>query len=388
LEDEHMSEKKAPPPFYKKNWSKIAALTMLFLAISFSIGYIGLEGSSSSKFCSSCHEMKPEYYTWKASSHSEVDCVSCHVDPGLENLAKAKANGAKQAFKSITSSYTAPIQMPKEIPDSACEKCHNMNKREATPTGDLIIPHSKHQEKDITCTECHSGVAHGKIAERKVTFQSDYEKWNDTLGKSMMNDLKFIRPKMETCMECHSARKVSTDCESCHTTKMYPDSHKKEDFKLESHGNQAIKNIKECNDCHKYMSNDEISLFNDKPAHSKYIQGEKVTDKKVNVKDYAKENTFCKNCHLQRPPSHDKRFITTHGSTADRSADNCLACHDYQKTGINKTNNVTCSSCHPSSHNKKLWRSTHPIPVNKGTKVTETCYSCHFKPKCSSCHKE
>ncbi|WP_246861244.1 NapC/NirT family cytochrome c [Bacillus sp. REN3] len=388
MEQEHSEKEQAPPRFYEKNWSKVAALTLLFIVIFFSVGFIGLEGTSSSKFCASCHEMKPEYYTWKASSHSEVDCVSCHVDPGLENLAKAKANGAKQAFKSVTKTYTAPIQMPKNIPDSACETCHNMNKREATPTGDLIIPHTKHKEQNITCTECHSGVAHGKIAERKVTFQSDYSKWDEDLGQSMMKDPTFIRPKMETCMDCHAARNVSTACETCHTTKMYPDSHKKPGFKDSTHGTQAAKNMKECNDCHKYMSKDEITLFNDRPAHSKYIQGEKVAGKKVDVKDYAKENTFCEACHMQRPPSHDKQFIATHGATAKKSSESCLACHDYQKTGINKTNNVTCSSCHPSSHNGKQWRLTHPIRVNEGAKLTQTCYSCHFKPKCSSCHKE
>ncbi|CAM3979023.1 NapC/NirT family cytochrome c [Mesobacillus zeae] len=391
--DEHIEDKPTPPPsrfrkVFQKNWSKIAALTLIFTAILFGVGYIGLEGSSSSKFCSSCHEMKPEYYTWKASSHSEADCVSCHVDPGLENLAKAKADGAKEAVKSITSTYTAPIVMPKEIPDSACETCHNMNNRNTTPSGDLIIPHDRHKNKDIKCTQCHSGVAHGKIAERKVTFKTDYSKWDESLGNAMMSDRKYIKPEMKTCMECHSARKVSTACNTCHTTGMYPASHKKEDFKLASHGMDAKTQLKECNDCHEYMSTEEIKLFDDMPAHDKYLQAGRITDKQVSVKDYAKVNTFCEKCHMQPPPSHQKGFTAKHGAIADENPDKCLACHDYQNNGKTKNKIVTCNSCHPSNHSDSNWRVTHPVKIPNGGRPSTYCYSCHSKKNCTSCHQE
>ncbi|WML46921.1 NapC/NirT family cytochrome c [Neobacillus sp. PS3-34] len=70
------------PPRYRYKLIKFMTLAVLFLALLTSVGFIGLETTSNSKFCSSCHEMKPEYYTWKASTHSEVDCVSCHIEPG------------------------------------------------------------------------------------------------------------------------------------------------------------------------------------------------------------------------------------------------------------------------------------------------------------------
>ncbi len=295
-----------------------------------------------------------------------------------------------QVFKKTTDTYQAPIQMPKDIPNEACEKCHNMDTRNVTPTGDLIIPHDKHLEKDIDCAECHKGVAHGNISQRKVTFKSDYEKWDTELGQSLMSDKKFVNPTMEECVDCHVARQVTVECKACHTTEMYPDSHKKENFKTETHGSIADKDVKKCNNCHQYMSDEEIDLFTEQPAHTQYLQNEKVEPKKVSSRDYAKENTYCKTCHTeQRPASHKNGFINIHGSAANADKSSCLTCHDQQKTGLNKVSTVTCNSCHPSSHDDNPnWRTSHPIPVAENTKVNKSCFKCHSKPKCESCHKE
>jgi nitrate/TMAO reductase-like tetraheme cytochrome c subunit len=375
------------PPRKRYRFYKYLTVILFFIVIFFSLGLVGVETTSSSEFCSSCHEMKPEFYTWKASTHSEVDCVNCHTGPGIENYSKSKANGLLQVIKKTTNTYSAPIQMPNEISDASCEKCHNMKVREVSASGDIIIPHDKHMDKDVECIQCHSGVAHGKIADRKVTFKSDYKKWDTSLGKSMMSEKKYTSPKMEECMDCHIARNVTTECSACHTSKMYPESHKEGDFKLQSHGSFAKEELQECNDCHKYMSSKEITLFNNQPAYTQYLRNQKIQSKQVSSKDYAKENTFCKDCHRQRPASHEKGFVGKHGTLASKNEDACLTCHDLQKTGQNKSSNVTCNSCHPSSHeDNREWRLTHPVQVANGVKVNETCYKCHNEEKCQSCH--
>jgi nitrate/TMAO reductase-like tetraheme cytochrome c subunit len=385
MEDE---QKELPaPPRYRYKLFKIMTLTLLFLALFFFIGFSGLEATSSSKFCSSCHEMKPEYYTWKVSTHSEVDCVNCHITPGAENLAKAKANGAVQLFQKVTNTYTAPIQMPKDIPNSACEKCHNMKTREVTPSGDLIIPHDKHLVKNIQCVQCHSGVTHGKIAERNVTFKSDYSKWDDTLGKSMMSDVKFTSPKMETCIECHKARDVSIACKTCHSTTMVPSSHKQSNFKTDDHGKLAEKDVNKCHKCHQYMSDDEIKGMENVPASRQFLSNGTIQNQSISAQDYAKENTFCKKCHTTRPPSHVSGWSNLHGAIAKQDAQKCLTCHDTQFTGFNKITNVTCSSCHPAMHERKNYKEHHPIDLARIKSPTSLCYTCHNKPKCESCHK-
>ncbi|MDP4162448.1 MAG: NapC/NirT family cytochrome c [Bacillota bacterium] len=385
--DEEQTTLPAPPRFRYK-LIKGVTLILLFLVALFSVGLFGLHSTSSSTFCASCHEMKPEYYTLKASAHSEVACESCHVAPGVNNLAKEKANGIVELIKKETNQYSAPIQMPKDIPNSACESCHNMRTRQVTPSGDIIIPHGKHLDKNIKCVECHSGVAHGKIAERNVTFKTDYSKWDETLGKSMMSDVKFTSPKMETCIECHQARDVSTACKTCHTTGMKPKSHLQPNFKTGLHGKIAEKNVKKCHSCHQYMSDQDIQGLEDTPASQQFLAGGKIQNHSLPAQEYAKENTFCKNCHMQRPPSHVKGFVNLHGAIAKKSTQKCLACHDYLNTGFNKTTNITCSSCHPAMHAGNDFRARHPIPLPPGQKPIEMCYTCHNKPKCTSCHKQ
>jgi nitrate/TMAO reductase-like tetraheme cytochrome c subunit len=377
-----------PPPRFRYKFLKIMTLTLFFLALFASIGFSGLKATSSSSFCSSCHEMKPEFYTWKSSTHSEVDCVNCHIEPGVKNLAKDKKNILVDTFKKKMNTYTAPIRMPGEIPDSACERCHNVDTREFTPSGDLIIPHDKHKIKGIECIQCHSGVAHGKIADRKMTFQADYDKWDQEQGASAMADFKFIRPDMKTCMECHKARKISTECSLCHKTGMLPKSHKEADFATKTHGKLAAKDLQKCNQCHNDMSKEKLEGYEEGSVLDKYLS--KSSQSTKNQFDYAKENTFCLDCHLKRPASHQSKFISKHGALAKKDQQLCFACHNLNQGSITSKNKVNCSSCHLNSHSKKnpRWKENHKIPLAPNQKPSDFCYTCHVKDRCTSCHKD
>ncbi|MEH7298809.1 cytochrome c3 family protein [Neobacillus drentensis] len=387
MEEEHKDNTSPPRTRYKVY--KYLTVALLFIVVFFSIGLIGVETTSSSSFCSSCHEMKPEYYTWKASTHSEVDCVKCHIGSGTEEYAKAKANGLLQVYRKATQTYTAPIRMPKEIPDSACESCHDVSKRDVTASGDIIIPHDKHKNKDIECIQCHSGVAHGKIADRKMTFQTDYQKWDSKTGKTAMADLKFIRPDMDTCIECHKARKVTNECSACHKTGMIPKSHKEADFKTKTHGKQAAEDLKKCNQCHNEMSKVPLEGYGDVSVVASFLNKDNALAKQKNHYNYAKENTFCQDCHNKRPTSHDSNFYKNHGTIANKSQETCKACHDTKKTNTPGGNQVVCSSCHPSSHSQKQgWKERHPISLDGVKGPSAKCYTCHSKPSCEKCHKE
>ncbi|MGG1676492.1 NapC/NirT family cytochrome c [Neobacillus sp. NRS-1170] len=387
-EQKELPEMPAPPRFRYKGF-KFLTLTLFFLALFFFLGFSGLEATSSSKVCSSCHEMKPEYYTWKASAHSEVECTSCHTDTVYKDLAKDKAGELVEKLKKQSSGTSAaPIRMPNEIKDSACESCHNVYTREFTPSGDIIIPHDKHKNKGVECVQCHSGVAHGKVADRKMTFLTDLDKWDSKIGKAAMADIKFIRPDMDTCMECHKARKVSTECKTCHTTGMVPKNHKKADFSTKTHGKLAAKDLQKCNQCHKDMSAVPVEGYDDVPTLTKYLNKDTVTDqKKKSHYDYAKDNTFCKDCHSKRPASHTQRWMMDHGNQSAKDKQQCLACHNYQAAGGVKTTMVACSSCHPAMH-KGFDKERHPVPLSANQQVTDFCYTCHVKRTCSACHKQ
>ncbi|HEY2421544.1 MAG TPA: NapC/NirT family cytochrome c [Neobacillus sp.] len=372
------------PPRYRYKLIKYMTLTLMFLVLFFTIGFIGVEKASSSKFCSSCHEMKPEYYTWKASTHSQVDCVSCHKDPGIKQIAKVQAEGIIKNIRNENVATAAIIRMTKEIPNSACEKCHSMSTRQVTPSGDLIIPHDKHLDKNIKCTQCHSNVAHGDIADRNMTFKTDYDKWDSKTGVAAMADLKFTRPTMETCMDCHIARKITTECKACHTSGMVPSSHKKADFKTKAHGVLAKTELNECNSCHKYMSTAPLEGYGTVSTVDKYLNQNVQQDK--NSHTYAKENTFCIACHNTRPASHTSTFIGNHGAQASNNPEKCSTCHDENKTNTASSNTVYCSSCHQMKHQTN-WREHHPIAVENVKKPEARCYTCHVEKTCTSCHK-
>jgi nitrate/TMAO reductase-like tetraheme cytochrome c subunit len=382
---DEVKKQQSGPPRYRNKLFKYMTLTLLFLALFFSIGFVGLEKASSSKFCSSCHEMKPEYNTWKASTHSEVDCVNCHKEPGVKQIAKVQADGIIKNLRNEKVTSAAIIRMTKEIPNSACEKCHNMSTRQVTPSGDIIIPHDQHLDKNIKCIQCHSNVAHGEIADRNMTFRTDYDKWDSKVGKAAMADLKFTRPTMETCMDCHIARKITTECKACHTSGMEPESHNKADFKTQSHGLLAKTDLTECNSCHKYMSTAPLEGYGTVSTIDKYLNQDSVQLDK-NEHTYAKENTFCQACHNKRPPSHNNTFIGSHGAQASKNQEKCSTCHDENKTTTAGSNTVNCSTCHQMKHLDK-WREDHPIPVENVKKPEARCYTCHVEKTCTACHK-
>ncbi|QOY36250.1 NapC/NirT family cytochrome c [Anaerobacillus isosaccharinicus] len=346
---------------------------------------IGVHATSSSSFCANCHSMKPQVLTWEASSHSQVECVQCHVQPGLENLAKQKAGGIKQLYHTITDNYIAPIRMPSYIPNESCTACHNMSNRDVSTSGDIVIDHDIHETKEVACVTCHDGVAHGKVSEKRVTYKSDYQRWNETLAKRFMKDEKSVRPVMSKCMDCHELRGAPLTCETCHTTGMLPETHEEDDFLKGKHGNLASQDLMYCESCHSYMSKNPIKEFREQTNYMKYINSDTI-EKLFTVQQYAKTNTYCITCHSVRPNSHnDRLFLMNHGRLADETKDTCFTCHENQAFSETPVTNISCSSCHPSNH-KSEWKRRHPVPIPDNQKFEKTCLNCHVETTCTKCH--
>lgn len=367
--------------------NKKILLIILFILVGVVALFWGtFQKTSSSDYCSSCHMMKPEAYTWQASSHSQVACVSCHVEPGVMTKVKYKVFTVKEVIATLTGNYGITITSTTPISDATCTQCHDMNTRKVTPSGDLIIPHSKHTLLNVSCTQCHTGVAHGNIAKKRVTFRTDYEKWDESIGQSIMSDPKNLRPDMDVCMNCHKVRKAPLNCSACHTTSMTPSNHKEEAFKNGEHGAEAAKDILSCDSCHSYMSKKSVEVTKGSgSAFQQFLFNDKGKSSTISVSDYAKANTFCKDCHGKRPLSHDENFQENHGVLADKNKNSCLTCHDNQTKGDSPVTKVTCGSCHPSTHNRSNWRPGHPIELPANPKVTELCYTCHTQV-CANCH--
>lgn len=299
-----------------------------------------IKSTMTPQFCSKCHVMAPEYYTWKVSSHAQIPCTRCHIKPGLGNLVIHKISAIKEVTLYFTGTYDRPIKMGHSIDDEACTQCHSTN-RGITPSGDLIIPHDKHAAKKVKCVECHSGVAHGNIVARKMTDDGNYQVWNQEYGQKQMSGT-FAEPKMNACLTCHIKRNVTQNCEACHTTISIPPDHKVKEWDT-THGRKAKGDLEYCNKCHSYS----------------------VGAKDVPVKDavarYARGNAFCYKCHQTRPPGHLKDWNIVHKNGAKNSdVSGCLVCHDFNQAGPQaKAVPTFCAKCHGNNN----------VPHDTGTKL-------------------
>lgn len=299
----------------------------MFLSI-FTIGL--LKFTSTPSFCGSyCHEMLPEFTTWEVTSHSNISCVTCHIKPGAINLITHKMGSMLELVHHVANTYETPIAMKTEkVENEICESCHSEN-RESTPSGDLIIPHDRHNAKGVMCIACHAGVVHGTIAARGVAEnKDDYETWNVSKAEEQTK-LRYTRPRMKTCMNCHIQRKVTTACEACHTVITLPDNHTDPKWKT-NHGLTARADYKACAKCH---------------SEEDYVQttgGDNV------VGEFATKTEFCYSCHNKRPAGHTDMWLAIHKSKVlEKGRQNCIVCHSIEKVkpGSNSTETY-CNKCH------------------------------------------
>lgn len=320
--------------------------TFLFVLVA-TIGGISL--TMSPEFCKMCHAtMTPEYVTWKASSHSQIRCVDCHMEPGLVNTVKEKVIATKHLYDYVTKSYHKPIKMRHELPDRLCKQCHSIETRTFTLSGDLIVPHELHGKKDVSCVKCHSGVAHGNIAGRKVAT-GDLSAWTMEDGKKNMA-LEYVRPDMDVCVDCHlnppqygvkNVEEVTWACEACHKQIFTPKNHLDKAWGS-THGIDAVKDLKNCVLCHNVGIKPNLKADGVKP--NKLAAGQKVND-------VAWTNSFCVDCHAKLPPNHKERnvWMPNHKEVAKaKGFQNCTACHNIKKDEPVKApaKDVACNKCH------------------------------------------
>lgn len=124
-----------------------------------------VEVSSRPEFCGSCHVMTPYYESWKGSSHHNVDCVDCHIPPGVTAEIRKKYEALSMVASYFTGTYgTNPWA---EIDDAACLRCHERRLLSGKELfGDVLFDHAAHlagmrRGKTLRCTSCHSQIVQG-----------------------------------------------------------------------------------------------------------------------------------------------------------------------------------------------------------------------------------
>ena len=393
---------------------KLLFVSLVGCIVVFGGGYGVLQFTNSPSFCSSCHEMQPEYTSYTASAHNQISCVQCHIKPGTVNMLTHKMKSMKEVYYHVTGVPKQIVQTEEEAVSSQnCLQCHSKN-RLVTASGDLKVNHKGHIEKGIPCITCHSGVVHAKMASRGINIEEVRGDWTKASAEKLMEE-KYLRPNMGTCIDCHD--KVNKGekpwLEASYSVPPNPEEAAK---KLEESktGTTSETTTAAATASEKTTTTSETEAAN-LAAHDKNTQDIILQAIGKQQKD-VKLSMACETCHkkVKVPKSHKVAgWNGAHGSTAIQSLDKCVNCHQDSKWNraipkqdiisllkmkeikTNYVPNLTvvkeqtrinkfCSACHadrPSGHGTSdAWLTGHAKKALTADQKSE-CFVCHDNKK-------
>jgi nitrate/TMAO reductase-like tetraheme cytochrome c subunit len=386
---------------------KLLFVSLVGCIIVFGGGYGVLSFTNSPTFCSSCHEMAPEYSTFTASAHNQISCVQCHIKPGTINMLTHKMKSMKEVYYHVTGVPEQIVQTEEEaVSNENCLQCHSKN-RLVTASGDLKVNHKGHIEEDIPCITCHAGVVHAKMATRGINTEEVRGHWTKENAEKLM-EKKYLRPNMGTCIDCHD--KVNNG-EKPWKDVAYnvPPNPEEMEKKLEEKEKEATKETT-TEATAEGESAEAIAAEHDQKTQDIILQaiGKQQKDVKISM--------ACETCHkkIKVPKSHKvEGWNGQHGSTAVKELDKCVNCHQDSKwvreipkedimsllkmkeTKTKYTPNITivkeqsrinkfCSACHgnrPPGHvESDQWLTAHAAKAKTDAQKSE-CFVCHDREK-------
>ena len=211
--------------------------TFANIIIGAHLSYSAAEYMNSTNFCGeSCHVMKPEFEAYKASMHSRVDCVECHIGPGAGSYVAAKLNGVSQLVGMMTGSYSRPIPTPVHNFRDAnllCGNCHAAQ----TFVGDRLKVIDKYAEDEAN-TPAYTillmrigggsegiGIHGAHLASGvKIEYRSDptrseipWVRYTEASGKSV----EYVTEEWDAAQE-ENYELRAMDCTDCHNRPAHP----------------------------------------------------------------------------------------------------------------------------------------------------------------------
>jgi nitrate/TMAO reductase-like tetraheme cytochrome c subunit len=349
----------------KKKKKKIKRI-IIFSSIGFILIFLvgSVEYTSHSGFCNSCHYMKPFYQSWKTSSHSDIECSTCHYAPGPRSKIRAKIEGIMQVGRYWTKLYLKSKPWA-EIPDESClrEGCHEKRLLEGKVKFKRVaFDHKIHfsdlkRGKQLRCTSCHSQIVQGE----------------------------HITVTESTCFICHFKESEHfpqiSACNHCHH---------KEDLISEktSRFNHALvyNSGFECNQCHSntIIGDGEVPRENCYKCHWETDRLNKYEDTDLmHYTHIASHKIECNLCHLDI----QHKIVREMDSIAD-----CQTCHTdfhkaqkilfsgiggkgvpHPKPNIMLEKGLSCKGCH-IFHEEKGGR---VIKSETFVSKAKACESCH-----------
>lgn len=341
----------------------VAAAAVLLAAVAGALTYA--TASSSPIVCTSCHEMRAPYLSWKQSTHREVACESCHVQPGFWTMVRLKFQSEALITRHARDPRSGEL-VRADVPDTSCGRCHAQMPGTVTREG-VRTSHRAHIERGISCTYCHVDAGHAR---------------EKTGGAAAM----------ARCTACHDGVQASAGCAVCHVKEAprpAPASHVQlqrvdleqmphpEGFR-NAHAVVGRRQAAECESCHRPSFCESCHTGRIPASHAakdfRRTHAAASTGREDTC-DSCHTGKFCLACHVSaRPQSHAKGWTKAHGGASLRADARCSVCHLKS----------WCEECHgvPMPH-PAGFAQTHGGQASKSPKL---CGKCHSSSYCQACH--
>jgi len=325
-----------------------------------------VEFTSHSGFCASCHYMKPFFYSWETSSHSEFECSACHYPPsgGIRSVLRKKIEGLVMVGRYWTKLYVKSKPWA-EIRDESCltEGCHDKRLLEGrVKFKKVIFDHKIHFEdlkrgKRLQCTSCHSQIVQGEhiTVTESTCFICHFKKsehypqiddcshchTKETLvdNESARFNHSLVFDNGFTCDKCHSDTVIGDgevpreNCYKCHWERERLEKYDDTDL---MHTEHIYEDKIECNQCHMEIQHKIIkdieSIANCQSCHTDFHKAQKmlyigeggkgVSHPMPNI--MLEKGLSCKGCHIFH---EEAKGDGIKGETFVSEAEACESCH-------------------------------------------------------------
>lgn len=363
------------------------------------VAFFGIVAMTSTYwFCTEvCHGAHDDNtLAYQLSTHSKVSCLACHMPAGADPVTFMlhKASALKDVVSVVAGTYEIPLNggshlslNPDHMGSDICLQCHDLSKREITPSAAMIIDHKAHSDANISCTMCHNRVAHNEDPD------DGYKPINIDLQTGVLNVGHPDFSAMNGCFRCHRLPEdgitaetpfdAPGGCNACHPASfdLVPSTHKDDGWKS-AHGDMAKEEWA-------HVAEVEAELEAE-AGHEAEPKGEeaKATAEVPNIGLVSECYTchspsYCNDCHGGLEMPHPADFGTVHADEAKTNLPACITCHGEK----------ACDSCHHQDPNVPGWELNTSQPwLNQHNDAAlkagyTTCLECHEDPAyCESCH--
>jgi hypothetical protein len=354
-----LTEKTKP----RSRWKKRLVVLSIILGFLLVLLVVSVQVTSSSKFCSVCHYMKPFYKSWQESSHRNIECSTCHYPPGLRSKIRAKIEGLVMVGRYWTKLYLKSRPWA-EISDQSCLKsgCHEKRLLEGKVRfNKVVFDHRVHltdlkRGKKLRCTSCHSQIVQGKhiIVTESSCFICHFKENSASSGagactnchqKETLTSSKASRfnhtqvfEKGFACDKCHSQTVLGDgavpreNCYKCHF----------ETERLKKYGDTELMHTThitdhkiECTLCHLEIQHKivkDIAVIADcRACHTGTHEAQKILFTGHGGKGIAKSNPnvmldkglSCKACHIFHEESQGGLLRSATFTSREKACESC-----------------------------------------------------------------